>query len=126
MIRRPPRSTLFPYTTLFRSAAGHRLLGEVRLGVDAELGERPGVDEQRDALARGELVLLVLAGDPLGPAALLGLLAPRVEILHQRPQQGRLRFSGQGWRSASGVARSSRWSRRASCAPPRRRAPRTP
>src|SRR3712207_7219992 len=26
MIRRPPRSTLFPYTTLFRSAGG-RLLG---------------------------------------------------------------------------------------------------
>src|SRR2546427_7201483 len=24
MIRRPPRSTLFPYTTLFRSVAGHR------------------------------------------------------------------------------------------------------
>src|SRR3712207_8747969 len=23
MIRRPPRSTLFPYTTLFRSARGH-------------------------------------------------------------------------------------------------------
>src|SRR4051812_49506292 len=23
MIRRPPRSTLFPYTTLFRSKAGH-------------------------------------------------------------------------------------------------------
>src|SRR3712207_8159335 len=23
MIRRPPRSTLFPYTTLFRSSAGH-------------------------------------------------------------------------------------------------------
>src|SRR5256886_15096318 len=34
MIRRPPRSTLFPYTTLFRSAlCGHRLelapLGEI-------------------------------------------------------------------------------------------------
>src|SRR5256885_7162279 len=32
MIRRPPRSTLFPYTTLFRSHAGRqffaRLLGE--------------------------------------------------------------------------------------------------
>src|SRR3712207_7342257 len=27
MIRRPPRSTLFPYTTLFRSAAGLRLRG---------------------------------------------------------------------------------------------------
>src|SRR5437016_8591036 len=25
MLRRPPRSTLFPYTTLFRSRAGHRL-----------------------------------------------------------------------------------------------------
>src|SRR3712207_7024057 len=26
MIRRPPRSTLFPYTTLFRSQIGHRLI----------------------------------------------------------------------------------------------------
>src|SRR5260370_14187374 len=39
MIRRPPRSTLFPYTTLFRSEGGIRNLGEtiqhayeVRLG----------------------------------------------------------------------------------------------
>src|SRR3712207_7174131 len=36
MIRRPPRSTLFPYTTLFRSAEAarvvchHRAVGEVR------------------------------------------------------------------------------------------------
>src|SRR5436853_623639 len=28
MIRRPPRSTLFPYTTLFRSANLDRLLGD--------------------------------------------------------------------------------------------------
>src|SRR5260221_8431650 len=27
MIRRPPRSTLFPYTTLFRSLIGHLLYG---------------------------------------------------------------------------------------------------
>src|SRR5256885_4005995 len=27
MIRRPPRSTLFPYTTLFRSPGAFRLLG---------------------------------------------------------------------------------------------------
>src|SRR5258705_7388019 len=27
MIRRPPRSTLFPYTTLFRSLSGRELLG---------------------------------------------------------------------------------------------------
>src|SRR3712207_8803064 len=33
MIRRPPRSTLFPYTTLFRSAAEDELFFD-RLGVD--------------------------------------------------------------------------------------------
>src|SRR3712207_7895256 len=32
MIRRPPRSTLFPYTTLFRSPVGER---------DAEIGLEP-------------------------------------------------------------------------------------
>src|SRR3712207_8162679 len=30
MIRRPPRSTLFPYTTLFRSAGARRLCSCVR------------------------------------------------------------------------------------------------
>src|SRR6266496_4712205 len=30
MIRRPPRSTLFPYTTLFRSARTHRVPGFAR------------------------------------------------------------------------------------------------
>src|SRR5256885_2845714 len=29
MIRRPPRSTLFPYTTLFRSRPGERLLPQL-------------------------------------------------------------------------------------------------
>src|SRR3712207_8319583 len=38
MIRRPPRSTLFPYTTLFRSAAQPR----VYRGVAAELPADPG------------------------------------------------------------------------------------
>src|SRR2546428_3563723 len=28
MIRRPPRSTLFPYTTLFRSGCAHEIVGE--------------------------------------------------------------------------------------------------
>src|SRR3712207_8630152 len=31
MIRRPPRSTLFPYTTLFRSPAYHWLYGHTKL-----------------------------------------------------------------------------------------------
>src|SRR2546427_8522542 len=30
MIRRPPRSTLFPYTTLFRSVRRHRHAGRLR------------------------------------------------------------------------------------------------
>src|SRR2546430_3530824 len=37
MIRRPPRSTLFPYTTLFRSR--HRLCGKDRRG--GRRGEQP-------------------------------------------------------------------------------------
>src|SRR3712207_8984352 len=44
MIRRPPRSTLFPYTTLFRSELVHRVglvLGELLL----PLGELPDVHE---------------------------------------------------------------------------------
>src|SRR5438477_6856045 len=51
VIRRPPRSTLFPYTTLFRSAAlpgdaevpapaqaGHRVLGAARAVHHGDLG----------------------------------------------------------------------------------------
>src|SRR3712207_7026724 len=43
MIRRPPRSTLFPYTTLFRSAeqgggvAGDRVRGVEVVAMDADL-----------------------------------------------------------------------------------------
>src|SRR2546427_6201242 len=41
MIRRPPRSTLFPYTTLFRSEADDRLaLDLVRHADDPRLGDR--------------------------------------------------------------------------------------
>src|SRR3712207_7722615 len=39
MIRRPPRSTLFPYTTLFRSRAGVSLAGEPRSTSLPGLGE---------------------------------------------------------------------------------------
>src|SRR3712207_7410026 len=43
MIRRPPRSTLFPYTTLFRSARDARAERRVPVGaqrVDAAVAER--------------------------------------------------------------------------------------
>src|SRR2546422_4428143 len=39
MIRRPPRSTLFPYTTLFRSQTGDQTLG--RRTLPLVLGARP-------------------------------------------------------------------------------------
>src|SRR3989441_2964563 len=48
MIRRPPRSTLFPYTTLFRSRARERfppLPDQVRAG--AQLRDRSGPGERR-------------------------------------------------------------------------------
>src|SRR3712207_7146137 len=68
MIRRPPRSTLFPYTTLFRSddraGADHRLLGppaqhELRRRLLRRQGEdRPAVvvevEDRRDRHQRSE------------------------------------------------------------------------
>src|SRR3989454_9813278 len=47
MIRRPPRSTLFPYTTLFRSrAAPFRRCAELRHGPgDGPAGLQPAVQE---------------------------------------------------------------------------------
>src|SRR2546425_6086077 len=41
MIRRPPRSTLFPYTTLFRSQEGHGAFGK-SVVVTREVGWRVG------------------------------------------------------------------------------------
>src|SRR3712207_7408027 len=56
MIRRPPRSTLFPYTTLFRSRPAGLGRGEVQGVVPPVVraagdGDRPGQDaHKRDAL----------------------------------------------------------------------------
>src|SRR2546422_2829278 len=51
MIRRPPRSTLFPYTTLFRSRLGQRqhLVGLLC----PHDGDDAGVGEQRNDLGSG-------------------------------------------------------------------------
>src|SRR2546422_4102327 len=44
MIRRPPRSTLFPYTTLFRSIiAQHHEFGCALFGIDTENGGEAGL-----------------------------------------------------------------------------------
>src|SRR5947199_4544881 len=51
MPRRAPRPTLFPYTTLFRSAAApHRQAGQVdAIAIAAELAQRRLECRQRDA-----------------------------------------------------------------------------
>src|SRR2546422_7622257 len=59
MIRRPPRSTLFPYTTLFRS-----FLGEVNDPVGAEMA--------LSAAAQGLALVIVDAAD--APAAVVRLV----------------------------------------------------
>src|SRR2546422_5424219 len=46
MIRRPPRSTLFPYTTLFRSRNPEGRLRQ--FGRQAALFEQPGIGEADD------------------------------------------------------------------------------
>src|SRR3712207_6887890 len=59
MIRRPPRSTLFPYTTLFRSGAA-AVLDDVAGGA---VGPDPGDDGEDDVLGRDPLGQPPLDGD---------------------------------------------------------------
>src|SRR5258706_14141045 len=67
MIRRPPRSTLFPYTTLFRSLFLHRREKRVRIDKVESVAERIAcrhdIDRGRHRGRRGENVLR-----PLVPA----------------------------------------------------------
>src|SRR3712207_9299389 len=51
MIRRPPRSTLFPYTTLFRSHDLRTPLNAITLAAAALL-RREGLDEKNTTSAR--------------------------------------------------------------------------
>src|SRR3712207_9078945 len=58
MIRRPPRSTLFPYTTLFRSA---RALWHLLSGVQQALRVERLLDRQVQVDGAGRPLLLQLA-----------------------------------------------------------------
>src|SRR5258705_2773367 len=57
MIRRPPRSTLFPYTTLFRSTAA---------AADADQHSAPGAEQAFHTTSRREVAP---GRTPSGPAA---------------------------------------------------------
>src|SRR2546430_8998237 len=62
MIRRPPRSTLFPYTTLFRSVMRAKLGGQRPLG---RVGLAPDDDDRVGAgLTRGDHRRQALRPDP--------------------------------------------------------------
>src|SRR5439155_4228091 len=74
MIRRPPRSTLFPYTTLFRSRVGERVraplevlaeLPDLRrqaplLGEQADVREARSEEHTSELQSRGHLVCRLL------------------------------------------------------------------
>src|SRR5687768_17798341 len=65
MIRRPPRSTLFPYTTLFRSGVGPRQVRHEALAVAAAADGRVAVEEPAEVL---DLALKQRVGRMGGPA----------------------------------------------------------
>src|SRR3712207_9335575 len=81
MIRRPPRSTLFPYTTLFRSPVGEEAFptGHDSGAADDSLHAQPGAVGER--VDRGELDAPGpgTGSDGLGDRVLAGVL--------QRPGQ---------------------------------------
>src|SRR5947208_9375281 len=54
MIRRPPRSTLFPYTTLFRSHGHDQPVQAARVGHVAIVERKPGALEVRGMGVRSE------------------------------------------------------------------------
>src|SRR3712207_9456522 len=99
MIRRPPRSTLFPYTTLFRSAGlarggsraaergvarGARLEAMITIpaGVRVLLATKP-VDFRKGAHSLAALAAEVLGADPFSGAVLVfrSRRADRIKIL---------------------------------------------
>src|SRR3712207_7100392 len=72
MIRRPPRSTLFPYTTLFRSEPVH-------------LGERP----RGDHVLRGQRETVRPGISGIVDELVVGLIQDQEHVLWQRLREGR-------------------------------------
>src|SRR3712207_6867707 len=66
MIRRPPRSTLFPYTTLFRSDPGTDRLDLVPHQHGVHVVESPG---ERVCLVHAQQTQVRAAAQPLGRGA---------------------------------------------------------
>src|SRR3989441_8213931 len=86
MIRRPPRSTLFPYTTLFRS---HAALSWVRANA-----ERYGIDP--DFFRKQDIHIHVPSGavPKDGPSAGVGMVTGLVGLFSGRPPPPRVGMTG--------------------------------
>src|SRR2546425_8965938 len=88
MIRRPPRSTLFPYTTLFRSVV-HRIAAAVRVPVTADLEAGYGATPEaaartaRDAIAAGAVGLNLEDGTNEGRLLDASLHVERIQAVRE-------------------------------------------
>src|SRR2546429_9852148 len=80
MIRRPPRSTLFPYTTLFRSLMAYSVQQRTQeIGIRIALGA--SAHDVRKMIVRQGMAL-ALAGVFIGVAAALGLTRLMASLLY--------------------------------------------
>src|SRR3989454_10672799 len=83
MIRRPPRSTLFPYTTLFRSADARRLAAVDRVQPLPERLDGCGSLEQASFDVERRRAVRARAGCARGVGTDLGLGGPRGHALRE-------------------------------------------
>src|SRR2546425_5097124 len=85
MIRRPPRSTLFPYTTLFRSHQIGRLIvpREILFGDEAEKSHPPGQVETPDQALKPRSQRPLPSNEDQDVTQLLPLLVQCVEQILQ-------------------------------------------
>src|SRR2546427_3497245 len=132
MIRRPPRSTLFPYTTLFRSR------GDREEDVLQYRGAAARDQLQCQGQCRGRAQARGLRHPDGGQGLYVQAGAPAVRVVPARSQEQltggcaalrRARAGGNRWHCKSSIAgwpaRTSRWATAsASCAATRRRSPR--
>src|SRR3712207_9176643 len=82
MIRRPPRSTLFPYTTLFRSQLRERMLGNGETFFGPEMGAFEPYRPDEAGLAAIEAPVRVMVGTESAPffAEVARWLADRMNV----------------------------------------------
>src|SRR3712207_6572044 len=113
MIRRPPRSTLFPYTTLFRSLDPHRHPAAVdghhqtRDGVGVD---RPGAGARPGAAPAGPDPDVVLVGPGVVPAGTQGRAPAGVSSIpsHRAMKSGSVLLTAPGSRTSTPSTASPR------------------